>query len=216
MDRKSFFRGFGIGVLFAVTILGISFLIRTSDSYVKSRAKELGMVYASQNSDKVLASDGAASPSPKSSPGASPAEKGTVAPKATGGQKGTQASEKTTSPKETREPAAGKATKEPDAGKATKKPATSSKSSKKDIDMKKEKERMEKSLRDEEKKLTINAGEMSSDVSRKLQSLGVVKSAVDFDKYLEQHGYSSGISAGTYNVSKGDTYSQLAKKITRR
>lgn len=210
MDRKSFFRGFGIGVLFAVTILGISFLMRTSDSYVKSRAKELGMVYASQNSDKVLVTSGDASPSPESSPEASSAGKSTVAPKATDGQKGTQA------PRATGKTSEPKASKKPAANKATQKPAASSKASGKDIDMKKEKERMEKSLRDEEKKLTINAGEMSSDVSRKLQSLGVVKSAVDFDKYLEQHGYSSGISAGTYNVSKGDTYSQLAKKITRR
>ncbi len=207
MDRKSFFRGFGIGVLFAVTILGISFLMRTSDSYVKSRAKELGMVYASQNSDKVLASGGDASPSPESSPEASPANKSTPAPKATDGQKSTQTPGKVQD---------SKAKASPDAGRATKKPAASSKSSKKDIDMKKEKERMEKSLRAEGKKLTINAGEMSSDVSRKLERLGVVKSALDFDKYLEQHGYSSGISAGTYNVSKGDTYSQLAKKITRR
>lgn len=213
MDRKSFFRGFGIGVLFAVTILGISFLMRTSDSYVKSRAKELGMVYASQNSDKVLASGGDASPSPESSPEASPANKSTPAPKAADGQKSTQTPGSAQPSGKGRDSKA-KAT--PDAGRATKKPAASSKSSKKDIDMKKEKERMEKSLRAEGKKLTINAGEMSSDVSRKLERLGVVKSALDFDKYLEQHGYSSGISAGTYNVSKGDTYSQLAKKITKR
>ncbi len=213
MDRKSFFRGFGIGVLFAVTILGISFLMRTSDSYVKSRAKELGMVYASQNSDKVLASSGDASPSPEDSPEASPAGKSTAEPRGTDGQKSTQAPRSTQASGKTSEP---KAKASPAANKATKKPAASSKASKKDIDMKKEKERMEKSLRDEEKKLTIDVGEMSSDVSRKLQSLGVVKSAADFDKYLEQHGYSSGINAGTYNVSKGDTYSQLAKKITRR
>lgn len=212
MDRKSFFRGFGIGVLFAVTILGISFLMRTSDSYVKSRAKELGMVYASQNSDKVLVAGEDATSSPESSPEASPAEKGTPLPKATAGQKSTQSPG---SARPTGKDQDSKAKATPEAGRATKKPA-SSKASKKDIDMKKEKERMEKNLRKEEKKLTINAGEMSSDVSRKLESLGVVKSALDFDKYLEQHGYSSGISAGTYNVSKGDTYSQLAKKITRR
>lgn len=213
MDRKSFFRGFGIGVLFAVTILGISFLMRTSDSYVKSRAKELGMVYGSQNSDKVLVSSESASSSPESSPEASPAEKSTAAPNATDGKKSSQAPQGTQASGKTPEP---KATPSSAASKATKKPTASSKASGKDIDMKSEKDRMEKSLRDEEKKLTIDVGEMSSDVSKKLQSLGVIKSAVDFDKYLEQHGYSSGINAGTYNVSKGDTYSQLAKKITRR
>lgn len=206
MERKWFFRGFGIGVLFTVAVLGISFMIRTSDTYVKSRAKELGMVYAPQTSDKVLASEEDASTAPESSPEASPAEKSTDAPQDTQVPSSTKASESTQAPKATASPA----------GKATQKPAASSKPSKKDINMKAEKARMEKSLRDEEKKLTINAGELSSDVSRKLQNLGVVKSATDFDKYLEQHGYSSGISAGTYKVSKGDTYSQLAKKITRR
>jgi len=212
MDRKSFFRGFGVGVLFSVAVLGISFMIRTSDSYVKSRAKELGMVYGTQTSDKVLASGEDVSPSPESSPEASPAEKGTEAPKKTEAPKDTQAPDSTKVPDDTQKP---KETASPDS-KATKKPAASSKPSGKDIDMEKEKARMEKSIRDEEKKLTINAGEISSDVSRKLQSMGIVKSAKDFDKYLEQHGYSSGISAGTYNVSKGDTYSQLARKITRR
>lgn len=212
MDRKSFFRGFGIGVLFTVAVLGISFMIRTSDTYVKSRAKELGMVYAPQTSDKVLASGEDVSASPESSPEASPAEKSTDAPKATDAPKDTQAPSSTKPSESTKAP---KVTASP-ASKATKKPAASSNPSKKEIDMKKEREKMEKSVRDEEKKLTINAGEMSSDVSRKLQSLGIVKSAKDFDKYLEQHGYSSGISAGTYKVSKGDTYSQLARKITRR
>ena len=48
MNKKSFLRGFGIGVLFAAVILGISFTVRTSDSYVVSKAKELGMVYKSE------------------------------------------------------------------------------------------------------------------------------------------------------------------------
>lgn len=45
MDKKSFIRGFGVGVLFATLILGISCFIRTSDSAVIQRAKKLGMVY---------------------------------------------------------------------------------------------------------------------------------------------------------------------------
>ena len=43
MDKKSFIRGFGTGVLFVAVILGISCLIRTSDSAVISRARKLGM-----------------------------------------------------------------------------------------------------------------------------------------------------------------------------
>ena len=47
MDKRSFIRGFGMGVLFAAVILGISCLMRTSDSAVIKRAKQLGMTYAS-------------------------------------------------------------------------------------------------------------------------------------------------------------------------
>ena len=207
MNRKSFFRGFGVGVLFTAVILGVSFMVRTSDSFVKSRAKELGMVYASQDSGKVLEGDKdknqdkeKASSVPEASPKASPGGNSTTEPKATDVPKSTKAPGTTPAPTSA----------------ATKKPAASGQPSQKDIDMKQEKDRMEKSIRNEEKKLTINAGEWSSDVSRKLEKLGVVKSAKDFDAFLEKNGYSAGISAGTYNVSKGDTYSQLAKKITRR
>ena len=48
MDKRSFIRGFGMGVLFAAVILGISCLMRTSDSAVIKRAKQLGMTYAAQ------------------------------------------------------------------------------------------------------------------------------------------------------------------------
>ena len=46
MDKKSFLRGFGTGVLFVAVILGISCLIRTSDSAVLSRARKLGMTFS--------------------------------------------------------------------------------------------------------------------------------------------------------------------------
>ena len=40
--KKTFWRGFGAGVLFAAVILGISCLLRTSDAQVVARAKKLG------------------------------------------------------------------------------------------------------------------------------------------------------------------------------
>ena len=46
MDKKSFMRGFGAGVLFAAVILGTSCLLRTSDAAVIRKAKQLGMTYA--------------------------------------------------------------------------------------------------------------------------------------------------------------------------
>lgn len=52
MDKKSFMRGFGTGVLFAAVILGISCLMRTSDTAVIRKARQLGMTYA--DSDEKL------------------------------------------------------------------------------------------------------------------------------------------------------------------
>ena len=49
--KKTFWRGFGAGVLFAAVILGISCLIRTSDAQVVARAKKLGMVYETSDSN---------------------------------------------------------------------------------------------------------------------------------------------------------------------
>ena len=54
MDKKSFIRGFGTGVLFVAVILGISCLIRTSDSAVISRARKLGMTFSTSGNKSVL------------------------------------------------------------------------------------------------------------------------------------------------------------------
>ena len=53
MDKKSFLRGFGVGVLFVTIVLGISCLIRTSDSSTISRAKKLGMAFV-ENENKMV------------------------------------------------------------------------------------------------------------------------------------------------------------------
>ena len=55
MDKRSFFRGFGSGVLFAAAVLGISFAVRTSDAYITSRAKDLGMVFQEQGEEALFA-----------------------------------------------------------------------------------------------------------------------------------------------------------------
>lgn len=197
MDKKSFIRGFGIGVLFAAIILGISFTVRTSDTFIKARAKELGMVYKGTGGEQPLL----ALASPEASPKETPKKKDTdkkkteatpsVAPKAT-----PKPTPKAT-PKSTPKATAAAATPAPTATpKATAKPKPSP----------------VKKIQT----LVIDVGDWSSDVSEKLAAMGIVKNAKDFDKYLNDHGYSSTISAGTYKVSVNDTYEQLARKITRR
>lgn len=47
MKLKYFLRGLGTGILFATIVLFISYSYRMSDSQIKKKAEELGMVYAS-------------------------------------------------------------------------------------------------------------------------------------------------------------------------
>ncbi len=198
MDKKSFIRGFGVGVLFTAIVLGISFTVRTSDTFIKARAKELGMIYQESDESPVLA---------LASPEASPKE----TPKAKETEKKKGETKQPLAPKSTPE-ATPAATEAPSASpKATAGPKTDN--SKK---MEDEKKKMEENIRKEAQYLKIDVGDWSSDVSNKLERMGIVKSAKDFDKYLNDHGYSSTISAGTYKVSIGDTYEQLARKITKK
>lgn len=194
MDKKSFIRGFGVGVLFTAIVLGISFTVRTSDTFIKARAKELGMVYQESDEPPVLALA-----SPEASPKQTPEKKEA--------DKKKEEAKKSAAPKPTPK-ATPNATASP---KATARPKADNSQK-----MKEEKKKMEEGIRKEAKYLKIDVGDWSSDVSNKLERMGVVKNAKDFDKYLNDHGYSSTISAGTYKVSIGDTYEQLARKITKK
>ena len=211
MNKRSFMRGFGTGVLFTAIILGISCLIRTSDSQVVSRAKKLGMVYENDTGNqKVAQSEVTAAPTDRA---------GTEDPKAT---KEAETSKNTKAPQVTESVTAPTPEKEDDKPEETKAPKETSQD-KKDNSLQDEKKKLEKEKEDLQKEteqasknLEIKAGEWSSDVSKRLQSMGIIKNATDFDKYLNDHGYSASINAGTYQVSPGDTYQELARKITRQ
>ena len=192
MNKKQFIRGFGTGVLFYSIVLGISFTVRTSDSYIKSMAKELGMVYAKEDSGALDFVKAEETPVPSVEATEKPENKAT------------------TSPKSTEKPK--KVIKKTDASQKDLDDA------KKNLDEKKDSmdKEIDNQLSLSKKKLTISVGEWSDSVCKKLQSMGIVDNAKDFDKYLNDNGYSSYISAGTYTVSPDDTYSELAKKITKR
>ena len=185
MNKKSFLRGFGSGVLFTAVILGTSAMLRTSDSYVRSRALKLGMVEKPQKEETLFATQ-------------------TPQPSVLQTQTNAKDDAKSKSKSETTTSAT------PHTSASTTK--TSNKKQEKKMDT--EKKRLEKDLKAEEKKLKISDGEWSSDVSKELEKLGIIDDSKKFDKYLNQNGYSNSINSGTYNVSVDDTYKELAKKIT--
>jgi len=50
-------------------------------------------------------------------------------------------------------------------------------------------------------------------VAVKLQQLGIIKDAFDFDQYLTRNGFDGRINVGTYTVRSDMTYLQLARRL---
>lgn len=205
MDKKSFMRGFGTGVLFAAVILGISCLMRTSDTAVIRKARQLGMTYA--DSDEKLFETA----TPKAKTSAAPKEETAGAsPEAEAASTEPKAVQATAKPETTAET-------EQKTAKATSKPDKSvSKTEATDEEFKKEKDKIKKDFDKSTKEFTIHAGEWSYRVSQKLENLGLVSDAKKFDQYLEDNGYSSKIKIGHYTISKDADFEEIAKEITSK
>lgn len=223
MNRKSFLRGFGTGVLFAAAVLGISFSIRTSESATITRAKKLGMVFESNNNKVVL--------NETEKPAVTETPEATQTPEVKNSTEPSSAAKETKVPENTKKPAESKTpgnTKKPAESKApdsTKKPAeskepdsTTNKPKEKSISkqFEDEKNKAKKDIEDDKKQLTINDGDWAGKVSKELENMGIIDDADAFDKYLTDNGYSGVINSGTYDVSPDDTYHDLAEKITSR
>lgn len=198
MDKKSFLRGFGAGVLFAAIILGISCFIRTSEPATIARAKKLGMAFESNNSNKVIASmpEESTTPETTASPEAATTPEAVTTPEAA----------------VTPEPTSSSGV----SSKATKAPVKKDKKDNNNIDkkFKDAKDKAEKEAENAKKQLTISDGDWAGKVSSMLEDMGVINSASEFDKYLYDNGYSNVIKSGTYDVSPEDTFQELAEKIT--
>lgn len=185
MDKKSFIRGFGLGVIFATFILGASCMIRTSDAAIVKRAKQLGMEYAQQE-EELFRKKGSASGAAISKQDM----KETSAP---------SSSEKPKKPKETKKPS---------------KKLSEEESNRNELE--REKAQMRKEFEDTAKEFTIQAGDWSSDVSRKLEDMNIISDAAAFDAYLEKNGYSDNIKAGTFSIPKDASFEEIAKEITSK
>lgn len=63
--------------------------------------------------------------------------------------------------------------------------------------------------------ITVNTGEGSGTVARKLENAGVIDNASEFDAYLMQHGYDKSISRGDHEVIVGSSWMDIAKQMTK-
>jgi len=61
--------------------------------------------------------------------------------------------------------------------------------------------------------ITIKSGDSSYTVSKALAAAGLVEDAVEYDNYLCNNGYSRRIRTGTYEITLGMSYEEIAKII---
>ncbi len=63
--------------------------------------------------------------------------------------------------------------------------------------------------------LTVESGMWSEKICQKLQELGVIENATEFNKYLLENGYETKIRQGTYQIKKGASYEEIAKALLK-
>ena len=64
--------------------------------------------------------------------------------------------------------------------------------------------------------LHIQWGDTPRMIANELYENGMVESASGFRKYLSDHGYAGKLRSGTYTITKGMTYEEIAKMITKK
>ena len=198
MKLKYYLRGLGIGMMVTALILGISFSNRQgqaaqtmTDDQIRERAAELGMVDSGeltlaelQNSAKQPTEN---TPEDVKETQETQTEVSLVT---------TTEPEITTQPEATKAP---EATSEPEATEApeiTTVPDTAAPE------------------QGQVAGITINRGDDSGSVSRRLYEAGLVEDARAFDSYLCNNGYSRSINPGTYEIASGTSEEEIAKIIT--
>ena len=64
--------------------------------------------------------------------------------------------------------------------------------------------------------VTINSGDGSDTVARRLAELGVITDAGDFDRYLCQNGYDKKLATGNHEINASAGYQEIAEILIKR
>lgn len=190
MKLKYYLRGMGIGALVATIILIIALSYHSqdiSDSKVIARAKELGMVMESQ-------------------------QRGESIPEGTEQPESETDSESTTLPAQTERPIETETSGNED------QPVKPSESvhpeSESDVTEQTVKPPEQTAAESKPVKFTIQRGDSSDEVARRLYEAGLVDDADQFNTYLMKHHYANSILPGTISIPAGSTYKKIAKLLT--
>ena len=236
MNRRYFLRGFGVGVLFSVLVLGIACAYRTSDRQTIDRAMQLGMTFSEEDDELTFAGTKpaiTATEKPEEEIEQS-ADNDGASKEATGDvdtAENDTAEDGTSENNALEDDTAGNDTAEDDTAKddtaendvtgndiekETGEDTGKSEQSQKKEKSSKKKEKKEVSSQDNFVSVQITRGMWSDSVAVEMENKGLVDNAEKFDKYLNNHGYASFISVGTFKIPEGASYEQIARIITNR
>ena len=187
MERKYYLRGLGIGIVVTAIIMGIATSGKRgmTDEEIIARAKELGMV------------------------------ENTVLSEKTEEEAETEAAVDIANAEDATEKSAIEETKKPETSteqkqnttEETKKPETSTEQQTTD-------DKKEDITSAVVKTITVNSGDGSYTVAKKLAEAGVVTSAENFDTYLCQNGYDKKLRTGNFSIPADASDEQIARIVT--
>ena len=229
MKLRYYLRGLGIGIIVTAIIMNVAFSHKQemSDEEIKARAAELGMI-----ENTVLAPNH--TPTPTAGLAAQGQEQpGTAAPSGTDQQETTVTPTPTTEPTETPTPTPTTVSTETPMPTETPTPTPTTAPTETPtptpttaptetptptpttVPTETPTPTPTMASTQETVTITINGGESSVTVSRKVAEAGLVESASDFDQYLCINGYDKKLAVGNHEIPVGSTYEEIARKLTR-
>lgn len=216
MRLKDYLRGLGMGMIVVVLILAIAGGDRTmTDEEIIARARQLGMVDGNQTltniKDKEPYEDSVTVESVEEATDTAEDTKESSEPEETGEvteSSDTEETEETTKSSEAEETEETTKSSEAEEMEETTESLEAEKSEENETSV-------AGSASEEKITITVQRGDSSVSVSKDLAEAGAVESAKDFDRYLCENGYDKKISIGTFQITLGATYEEIAKIITK-
>ena len=218
MNLKYYLRGLGIGIAVTAIILGVGRGKETlSDAEIKQRAAQLGMVEASglltEREEPAKEPEADKEPVETKEPTVEPTEEPSKEPEVT--PEPEENEEPTAEPEPTEAP-----TKEPE---ATKEPTpepteepTPEPTEEPSVEPEDAKETEEPDLSEELCIISVNPGDGSLTICKRLEEAGLITSATAYDSYMNEKGYDKKLQVGTFKIPKGTEPEEIALILMKK
>lgn len=247
MGLKYYLRGLGVGIVVTALIMGIAAGVNSkeklSDSEIRERAKELGMVEESTVLADTLAQGNGNSPQEEAMPSQTPeataeptqepapeateepasspeaaAETPEQEPEAAATEKPTTAPTEKPTEKPTQKPTQAptqKPTQTPAPAPSQKPADTSAKAPAQAPEETPAAQEASSAGQSESVRIEVVSGDSSVTVCKKLAQAGLVESASEYDSYLCRNGYDKSIRAGVFEIPVDAGEKEIAEIITK-